>query len=1010
MGGESKDHFDLKRLKCDDYGIPQDISKRYFVFAWQRSVQDHLAIFSFISLHGRFAFEYACQLSWILSMTLKISNGEGRSFRKESQRNLLQKESKRYCSFCVMWNQVLIIAGDTGCGKSTQVPQYLLQNGYAGIACTQPRRIACTALARRVAYETLNAYGSEVAYQIRFETTKSKRTKMLFLTEGLLLRQMENDSLLQQYNVPGRLFPIQLRYHPIKQYIPDNEKKSHKIDPEPYVRILELIDKQFPCTERGDALVFLNGVAEITTVAEAKGTLRRTQRGVGVSLCCQQSAEFPPYYISQFCSDVVAVLASRTALGQCLGKDCVFFCFIASTLSVDEQDKVFDVAPPNVNLIKHETGSGTQKLSEFWVSKASADQRKGRAGRTGPGICYRLYSEEQYNKMDDFTTSEINRVSLQEMALRMISLNLGLDPRTFPFIERPEEEKLNEALNILKFQGVLYPDRDNQLTALGSTIAKLPVDVAIAKMLVLGCVVDHVEVILTVAAGLSVQSPFTNRSYRELDVVQRREGLTNSMGDPFTLIEIFREWMLQKCTVGKARRWALENGIDEHRMYEISKLRFQYRQILEDAGLIERPDAHELGEDDSRQRRIDQGDKKKLLDMKREARNQEKTRKVLRADKHFDSILNDVEEEDLENEKDPMKADVKTVEFLLSYKQRDVEKIRRTHKLRRKDAEVIRIIIAAGLYPNYTFPDPLNKYQVRSSIEERSRSRIICGLMIFIFSMARKCLCILEWKPFTLIHPNSTMAQYHAETLEPHADSEGRSVRHKILFYGLLLETTKPYICNVLPLPALNLLLFAKKVICDDWKSVLVDEFVEMTFSRESHCKEILQITIQIRMELNRGKCLQRKLYGQDFSARVLTDLINRLAYQLCEGDIEISMKRMAHPSRNLEDVGFFTPDGEIELEMEDPVIDQSVKVETVEDEDGAESAEGMVRILFLSTRRTRRLQAGMFARSVTMLSKKERKPTYYELLQQRMREREAAVGDDQAQEKKPRLELISWE
>ncbi|KIH47270.1 hypothetical protein ANCDUO_22674 [Ancylostoma duodenale] len=139
----------------------------------------------------------------------------------------------------------------------------------------------------------------------------------------------------------------------------------------------------------------------------------------------------------------------------------------------------------------------------------------GRAGRTGPGICYRLYSEEQYNKMDDFTTSEINRVSLQEMALRMISLNLGLDPRTFPFIERPETEKLNDALDILKFQ-----------------------------IFHIGALFDY--------------------------------------------------------------------GVDEY----ILKI----RQVLEDAGLIEKPDAHELGEDDSRQRRIDQGDRKKLLDMKRDAR------------------------------------------------------------------------------------------------------------------------------------------------------------------------------------------------------------------------------------------------------------------------------------------------------------------------------------------------------------------------------------------------------
>ncbi|KAK6045639.1 hypothetical protein COOONC_16856 [Cooperia oncophora] len=185
------------------------------------------------------------------------------------------------------------------------------------------------------------------------------------------------------------------------------------------------------------------------------------------------------------------------------------------------------------------------------------------------------------------------------------------------------------------------------------------------------------------------------------------------------------------------------------------------------------------------------------------------------------------------------------------------------------------------------------------------------------------------------------------------------------------------------------------QVICDDWKSVLVDEFVEITFSREPQCKEILQITTQIRMELNRG--LQRKLYGQDFSARILTDLINRLAYQLCEGDIEISMKRMVHPPKTLEDVGFFTPDGEVELELEDPPVDQSMKVEAVEDEDGEDSEE--------RTRSDVPSASGDVHSVKEEKIKTERKPTYYELLQQRMRERETAVGVEQTQEKKPRLE-----
>ncbi|KAJ1351625.1 Helicase associated domain (HA2) [Parelaphostrongylus tenuis] len=162
-GGESGDHFDLKRLRRDDYGIPQDISKRYFVFA-QKEFQDQPAHLSHISPWLIRHFEYAVQLSLDFSNDLKFK--KMKDLRK-SQRELPIAERKREILQLLENNQVLIIAGDTGCGKSTQVPQYLLQNGYTGIACTQPRRIACTSLARRVAYETLNACGSEVAYQIK---------------------------------------------------------------------------------------------------------------------------------------------------------------------------------------------------------------------------------------------------------------------------------------------------------------------------------------------------------------------------------------------------------------------------------------------------------------------------------------------------------------------------------------------------------------------------------------------------------------------------------------------------------------------------------------------------------------------------------------------------------------------------------------------------------------------------------------------------------------------------
>ncbi|EGT33885.1 CBN-SMGL-2 protein [Caenorhabditis brenneri] len=929
--GETNDHFDMNRVKYDDLGIPQDtggLNRLRFKGENLGVIPTQLNhVPPWLYRH----FEYAQYVA--------LQFNQHQKFQKLQKLRKLQKElpiAERAEEIVELLktNQVLIVAGDTGCGKSTQVPQYLLKAGYTGVACTQPRRIACTALARRVAFETLNQYGSEVAFQIRFETTKSQRTKLLFLTEGLLLRQMEKDSLLEKYNViildevherhltsdlligllrdlcskredlklilmsatinldlfkgyfegapvvqvPGRLFPIDVRWHPIKQFIEQSEKKTHKIDPEPYLRILELIDKQFPSTQRGDALIFLNGVAEISMVAEhLKNYAEQTKGWIILMLHSTLSVEEQDKVFDQAPTGV---------------RKCILSTNVAET-SVTIDGIRFVIDSGKVNLIKHEPGTGTQKLTEFWVSKASANQRKGRAGRTGPGICYRLYSQEQFEKMEDFTQSEINRVSLQEMSLKMISLNLGLDPRTFPFIEKPSEDVLNEGLETLKFQRVLRSDRELlTLTSLGNMVSKLPVDVPIAKMLVYGCVVDELEVMLTVAAGLSVQSPFTNRSYRELEIVERRASLTSPMGDPFTLIAVFREWVLQKAFEGTARRWTMENGIDEHRLYEISKLRAQYRQILEDAGLVEKATAAETGEDDSRQRRIDQGEKKKLFDLKKSQRNNDRRQKVLNANKHFDKILEDKEEEDLEAEKDPLKADVKTVEFLLSHKQRDVETIRKTHKISRRTAEVIRVIIAAGLYPNFSILDPVNKYGYGQEMFAHTRL-----------------------KPFAQIHPNSSIAQYHPESIDPRQASDGFSRLHQIPFYGLLLETTKPYICNVMPVPAVYSLLVAQKIVIEEeWTELIVDDFLELKFRNSENCRSILLDAKEIRYELTKG--LATKLVGDDgFSSRRLTKYIELLNQSIVEKGIELAIKRNIHPPKVLTGNGIHSPDGGIDKE-----------------------------------------------------------------------------------------------
>ena len=178
-----------------------------------------------------------------------------------------------------------------------------------------------------------------------------------------------------------------------------------------------------------------------------------------------------------------------------------------------------------------------------------------------------------------------------------------VDPKTFPFIERPSEDALNEAIEMLKFQGVVYPDKPNELTTLGYTIAKIPVEVSVAKVIFnLHFHFERSRCSFLVAfrikqkscshllqgfrykvpslAGHSGSFLYINSlkfTCRELDIIKRRESLASRLGDPFTLINVFREWVELKVGSGGARRWCHENGIDEHRLYEISKLRHQYR-------------------------------------------------------------------------------------------------------------------------------------------------------------------------------------------------------------------------------------------------------------------------------------------------------------------------------------------------------------------------------------------------------------------------------------------------
>ncbi|XP_029667899.1 probable ATP-dependent RNA helicase DHX34 isoform X3 [Formica exsecta] len=666
---------------------------------------------------------------------------------RDTQANLPVAQYKDEIIETVKKEKVVIIAGDTGCGKSTQVPQYLYEADFRKIACTQPRRIACISLAKRVAFETLSENLSKVGYQIRFEKQRNQETNITFITEGLLLRQMSGESTLSAYDVvvldevherhlhgdfllgimkciiyqkpdlklvlmsatinielfsnyfakedvkiievPGRLYPIQLFYRPVT--VEDLRYKNDRFNPSPYVQIMQIIDQKYPANEKGDLLIFLSGISEITAVVDAAKE-----------------------YSTKKNNWIVLPLHS--------------------TLSIIEQDKVFDYAPEGVKKcivatniaetsitidgIRFVADSGKvkemsydpsckmQRLKEFWISKASAEQRKGRSGRTGPGVCYRIYSEEEYKTLERYSTPELQRVPLDSSLLQMIAMGLP-DARKFPFIEPPPADSIENAILSLKDHGALT---DNEkITCIGKTLARLPVDITIGKMLIMGSIFHQVEPVLSLAAALSIQTPFTNRAYRDVECETSRKRLESDHGDPITLLNAFKEWLEVKQensqeyrgSGNSSRKWCRRRGLEEQRFYEMTKLRTQFKELLQDCKLLKSlPEPNSSMT--SAERAIRHGELRLLKSLKKTYKQSEpKRRKQLKV-QTFDIQLED-------NDDDDGELDIKDIEFRMRNDSNQVQNLlTASSACSYKNLTMLKLILCSGLYPQFACADEYN--------------------------------------------------------------------------------------------------------------------------------------------------------------------------------------------------------------------------------------------------------------------------------------------------------------
>uniref|UniRef100_UPI0037E83A26 probable ATP-dependent RNA helicase DHX34 n=1 Tax=Semicossyphus pulcher TaxID=241346 RepID=UPI0037E83A26 len=830
---------------------------------------------------------------------------------------------------------VVVVAGDTGCGKSTQVPQYLLSAGFTQIACTQPRRIACISLAKRVSFESLNQYGSKVGYQIRFETTRTTATKLSFLTEGLLLRQIQQDRTLAQYQVvivdevherhlhcdfllgvlrtlvaerpdlrlilmsatiniklfsdyfssapvlqvPGRLFPIQVTYQPIPPE--EQASRSEKLDPRPYLRILQGIDQRYPPEERGDLLLFLSGVAEISTIQEA----------------CQ-------------------IYATHTKRWIVLP--------LHSTLSLVQQDKVFDISPPGVRKciistniaetsvtidgVRFVADSGKvkemsfdpkakmQRLQEFWISRASSEQRKGRAGRTGPGVCYRLYAESDYDAFAPYPVPEIHRVALDSLILQMKSMCLG-DPLSFVFIDPPPAASIQTAVTYLKEQGAL--DRRSELTSIGSLLAQLPVDVVIGKMLVLGSLFNLVEPVLTVAAALSVQSPFLRSSQHNPDCATARQPLHSNQGDPFTLLNTFNAWMeIKGERGGGSRKWCRRRGLEEQRLYEMVNLRRQFKELLRSHGLLE--SSHSSSSSGDRgQRRERLTERRKLHQMKRDHEQQESSkRKVLRLDEGQEgefssgSDREDAGRGKKDKEASGQNVDIQEVKFKLRHNVSELqEAVSNSQDLSSRQQSLLKLLLCRGLYPQLALPDEHNTTRKDSDQVFHTRN-----------------------KQGVVIHPTSVFASDPEVLQVPEDDNremgpERRdSSKHQLLAFVTLLETNKPYLSNCVRVPALQaLLLVANSVDSNaDCTRLVVDGWLELELREPEEALKLLSTSLTLRAEWERLLLAQLGQStmggpGQGVSRKVMEKLSEGLVRFLLYTEVSYSLRRLtAFQTQNL--------------------------------------------------------------------------------------------------------------
>ena len=517
-------------------------------------------------------------------------------------------------------HQVIIVAGETGSGKTTQLPKMCLELGFGNLGTighTQPRRIAARSVAARIAEELQTKLGDLVGYKVRFNDQISDNTQIKLMTDGILLAEIQTDRFLNQYScliideaherslnndfilgylkqllprrpdlkviitsatidverfskhfnnapiieVSGRTYPVEVRYRPVVEADDQDQLQG----------ILNAVD-ELQAEGRGDILIFMNGEREIRDTAEAlqKQNLKHTEiLPLFARLSAQeQNKIFHPSGLNRI------VLATNVA---------------ETSLTVPGIKYVID--PGTARISRYSYRTKVQRLPIEPISQASANQRKGRCGRVSEGICIRLYSEEDFNNRPEFTDPEILRTNLASVILQMTALGLD-DIEAFPFVDAPDKRHIQDGVKLLEELGAFETVQSKsgekrRLTTVGRQLAQLPVDPRLAKMLLSAVDFGSVYEVMIIVSALSIQDPRERPTDKQQASDEKYHRFADKKSDFLAFLNLWNyvQEQQKELTKNQFRRQCQKDFLNYLRIREWQDIYQQIRLAVREMGL-----------------------------------------------------------------------------------------------------------------------------------------------------------------------------------------------------------------------------------------------------------------------------------------------------------------------------------------------------------------------------------------------------------------------------------------